>query len=131
VDTSAIYALLVADDEEHESSRAMLTFLDKTDVVLVTSSYVLRETTALLQSRIGIPAVRVLQEKVFPLLEIEWITRDLYERAVSALLAASKRQVSLTDWTSFEVMRKRGIEAVFAFDDHFEEQGFELVSRTK
>jgi predicted nucleic acid-binding protein len=55
----------------------------------------------------------------------------LYARAVSTLHAASKRQVSLTDWTSFEVMRKRGIEAVFAFGDHFEEQGFELISRTQ
>ena len=128
LDTSAIYALLVPEDDEHERSRAILAFLDQMDAELVTSSYVLQETAALLQSRIGVSAVRIFQEKLFPVLEIEWITRDLYERAVVALLAASKRQVSLTDWTSFEVMRKRGIKAAFAFDDHFEEQGFELVS---
>ena len=128
LDTSAIYALLVQEDEEHEHASGILASLDQTDVELVTSSFVLQETVALLQARIGVSAARVFQERVFPVLEIEWIARDLYERAVAALLAASKRQVSLTDWTSFQVMRQRGIKAAFAFDDHFEEQGFELLS---
>jgi predicted nucleic acid-binding protein len=128
LDTSAIYALLVPEDEQHEHARGILASLDQTDVELVSSSFVLQETVALLQARIGVSAVRVFQERVFPVLEIEWIARDLYERAVATLLAASKRQVSLTDWTSFEVMRQRGIKAAFAFDDHFKEQGFELLS---
>jgi predicted nucleic acid-binding protein len=128
LDTSAIYALLVPEDEEHERSRAILKLLDETHVEFVSSSFVLQESAALLQSRIGVSAVRLFQEKVFPVLEIEWVTKDLYERAVTALLAAAKRQVSLTDWTSFEVMRKWRIQTAFAFDDHFEEQGFELLS---
>ncbi len=128
LDTSAIYALLVPEDEEHERSRAILKSLDETHVEFVSSSFVLQESAALLQSRIGVSAVRLFQEKVFPVLEIEWVTKDLYERAMTALFAAAKRQVSLTDWTSFEVMRKRRIQTAFAFDGHFEEQGFELLS---
>jgi predicted nucleic acid-binding protein len=128
LDTSAIYALLVPEDEEHERARAILRSLDQTDVELVSSSYILQESVALLQSRIGISAARLFQEKVLPVLGVEWITKDLYDRAAAALLAASKRNVSLTDWTSFEVMRKRGIQRAFAFDGHFEEQGFKLLS---
>ncbi len=128
VDTSAIYALLVAEDDEHEHARSVLESLDAANVKLVSSSFVLHESLALLQARVGMAAVRLFQEKVFPVLDVEWITNDVYERGLAALLAASKRHISLADWTSFEIMRKRGIQSVFAFDDHFEEQGFEILS---
>ena len=130
VDTSGFYALLVAEGNDHERARSVLASLDAAEVELVSSSFVLQETLALLQARIGIAAVRTFQEKVFPALDVEWITQDVYERALAALLAASKRHVSLTDWTSFEIMRNRGIQTAFAFDEHFEEQGFDLLSPT-
>jgi len=40
-------------------------------------------------------------------------------------LTAARRQLSLVDCISFEVMRRRGIKTAFTFDDHFAEQGFE------
>lgn len=128
VDTSAIYALLVAEDEKHDHAKAILASLPEDEANLVSSSYVLQETVALLQARIGVPAVRTFQQMAVPALEIVWITESLYQRAMAALLAAAKRGVSLTDWTSFEVMRERGIERAFAFDRHFAEQGFISIS---
>ena len=44
-----------------------------------------------------------------------------------ALLAASRRKVSLVDCMSFEVMRRYGIRSAFAFDPHFSEQDFLLI----
>ena len=131
VDTSAIYAYLVADDDRHEEAKALVESFESVDPTLVSSSYVLQETVALLQARIGVPAVRTFQKSVAPALEVEWITGTLYARAMAALLAAGKRGVSLTDWTSFEVMRARGIEQAFAFDGHFEDQGFRVLSRDR
>ena len=55
---------------------------------------------------------------------VVWVDADLLGRATTALLAASRRSVSLVDWTSFTVMRERAIELAFAFDDDFTEQGF-------
>jgi uncharacterized protein len=46
---------------------------------------------------------------------------------VSAMLAAGQRDVSLVDWTSFELMRRLGVNTAFAFDDDFAEQGFDLL----
>jgi predicted nucleic acid-binding protein len=43
---------------------------------------------------------------------------------VAALLAAATSDVSLVDWTSFELMRRKGIETALTFDDDFERQGF-------
>jgi predicted nucleic acid-binding protein len=48
---------------------------------------------------------------------------------VTASLAAPRRRVSLVDWASFELMRRRGIERAFAFDRDFSTQGFEIVPR--
>lgn len=51
----------------------------------------------------------------------------LHRRAITAMLAARRRPVSLVDWTSFEVMRSRGIGSAFAFDDDFAAQGFTVL----
>ncbi len=40
------------------------------------------------------------------------------------MLAANRRQLSLVDCVSFAAMRELGIEHYFAFDQHFDEQGF-------
>jgi predicted nucleic acid-binding protein len=128
VDTSAIYALLVEEDDRHERARAILSELQRENVSLVSTSFVVQESVALLQSRIGVSAVRTLHQLVVPTLEIEWVESTHYERAMLALLAASRREVSLADWTSFDTMRRRGIERAFAFDPHFAEQGFAVLS---
>jgi predicted nucleic acid-binding protein len=127
-DTSALYAFLVAEDENHERAKSILAALRAEAPTLVSSSYVIQETVALLQTRIGVPAVRTFQQIVAPALEVAWIEGALHERAMAALLAAGKRDVSLTDWTSFEVMRDRGIERAFAFDPDFADQGFVVLS---
>ena len=127
-DTSALYAFLVREDENHERAKALLASLRTEATRLVSSSFVVQETAALLQPRIGVPAARRFQQSVVPALEVEWIGEALYQRGMAALLAAGKRDVSLTDWTSFEVMRERGIERALAFDDDFADQGFVLLS---
>lgn len=127
VDTSGLYALLVAEDARHDAARHALRVLQDQGAVLVTTSFVLQETIALLQARAGIAAVRTFERLVVPSLEVVWVDEPLYRRALGALLAANRRAVSLTDWTSFEVMRSRQIQQAFAFDPHFVEQGFENV----
>ena len=53
-----------------------------------------------------------------------WVDEALHDRAVAALLAADRREVSLVDWTSFELLRTHALDTAFAFDSHFWEQGF-------
>jgi predicted nucleic acid-binding protein len=66
--------------------------------------------------------------KIMPLLQVEWMTSEYHRFATSALLSVNLRDLSLVDCSSFESMRRLGIEKVFAFDDHFQLQGFELVN---
>jgi predicted nucleic acid-binding protein len=73
-------------------------------------------------------AVITFQNDVMPVLVILWVDEELHRRAVSALLTANRRRLSLVDCASFESMRQVGLRQVFAFDTHFTEQGFEVLS---
>ncbi|MDR7522811.1 MAG: PIN domain-containing protein [Armatimonadota bacterium] len=127
VDTSGLYAILDRDDGFHAPAAAGWQDFIEQRVPLVTHSYVLVETVALTQRRLGPPAVRVLRDDVIPVLDVVWVEERLHDMAMTALLAAGRRDVSLVDWVSFELMRLRGVLQAFAFDEHFVEQGFTLV----
>lgn len=127
VDTSAFFAVLDADDENHNAARQVWEDLLTREVVLVCSNYVLVETLALVQRRLGIPAVRAFQEDIVPVLNVEWVGESIHQVGVSSVLTAARRGLSLVDCVSFEVMRRLGIKTAFVFDRHFEEQGFECL----
>jgi predicted nucleic acid-binding protein len=127
IDTSAFYALLDRDDENHRKAKNAWVDLLKNENTLITSNYVLVETFALLQHRLGIEAVRGFQNDILPLVNIEFVISELHRSGVSALLSASRRNLSLVDCVSFEMMRTLEIKTAFAFDPHFKEQGFNML----
>jgi len=127
VDTSAFIAVLARDDENHGRAKCAWRALLEQRTPLVTSSYVLTETAAVLQHRMGVAAVRVLHQDLYPILAIEWVGGTLHEKGMGGVLAANRTDLSLVDCVSFEVMRQRGIRKAFAFDKHFKEQGFDVV----
>ncbi len=127
VDTSAFFAVLDADDENHDAARQVWEDLLTREVVLVCSNYVLVETLALVQRRLGLPAVRTFQEDIMPVLNVEWVDETIHQVGIASVLAAARRGLSLVDCVSFEIMRRLGIKMAFTFDPHFEEQGFECL----
>lgn len=127
IDTSAFLALLDADDSGHRRTRAAWVTLLESNVSLSTSNYILVETFALVQNRLGLEAVRVFQEDIVPLLDIRPIDAQVHTAAIGALLAAGRKHLSLVDCSSFEIMRRSGIRKAFTLDRHFREQGFECV----
>jgi len=127
VDTSAFFAVLDADDGNHDRARQVWEDLLTQEAVLVCSNYVLVETLALVQRRLGLPAVRTFQEDIMPVLNVEWVDETIHQVGIASVLAAARRGLSLVDCVSFEIMRRLGIKTAFAFDHHFEEQGFECL----
>jgi predicted nucleic acid-binding protein len=127
VDTSGFFALLDRDDADHKKARKIWSDVLNPENTLITSNYVIVESFALIQHRLGLEAVRGFHEDMLPLINIEWIDAGTHKSAVSALLAASKRRLSLVDCVSFETMRTLGIKTVFAFDPHFVELGFKCI----
>lgn len=126
VDTSALLAVADADDQFHHSAQeTWVQLLDGGDR-LVTTNYVALETTALFQRRLGLAAVRILNQAILPVVEMLWISKAIHDVAVSTLLSANRRQLSLVDLTSFAVMRGHVVESAFTFDRHFAQQGFSI-----
>ena len=128
VDTSALYAILDADDQNHEPAKRARTDLVSQGTEIICTSYILIETFALAQHRLGMEAVKVLQEDMSPVLHVEWIDEGTHHAGITALLIAARRELSLVDCVSFDVMRRLGLKAAFTFDAHFAEQGFEQIS---
>lgn len=124
VDTSAIYAVLDRSDANHEAARDCWFRLLESGDPLFTTNYVLVESCALAQSRLGLDAVRSIQDDLLPVIEIAWVDEATHALAMTALLAAQRRKLSLVDCVSFAVMRQRGAQMAFAFDRHFAEERF-------
>ena len=124
VDTSAIYAVLDRKDENHTSAEEQWHALLDAGSPLLTTNYVVVESCALAQSRLGMDAVRTIQDEILPAMELLWIDEENHRLAMAALLAARRRKLSLVDCTSFSVMRQAGIRIAFAYDRHFAEEGF-------
>ena len=94
---------------------------------LVTSNYVLVESSALVQRRLGLEALRALADILVPMLRPLRIDEELHAVAVAALFTASRRKLSLVDCTSFELVRRHGLTEALALDDDFARQGFLLL----
>lgn len=91
------------------------------------TNYVLLETVALVQRRLGMEAVRTLEEDILPLVRVIWVAEGHHRAGMAALLTAGRRDLSLVDCVSFLIMRASAIRRVFAFDDDFRRQGFEVL----
>jgi hypothetical protein len=127
VDTSAILALRSPRDDFHTEAVATFGRLQKREAPLLTTSYVLVETYALLRGRLGQEAVRAFRDHLEPLLDVAWIDRGVHEEGLDIVVKAGRRGPSLVDATAFIVARRRGITEAFAFDPHFAAAGLEPV----
>jgi uncharacterized protein len=127
-DTSGLFALLVKNDYMYVRARENFQYFAENNVQLVTSSFVLVEVGALLQRRIGLAPVNDFNAKILPLLNVVWADDHWYAKAMQRLLIHNRRDVSLVDCLSFEIMDALGIRYAFAFDKHFEENGFTLAA---
>ena len=124
VDTSFLVALLDEDDERAGEAAGAWRRLATRRTRVLTSNYVVLESCAVAQRRLGLPAVRRLVRQLLAPVTVEWITRSDHEAALEALLLAGRPGLSMVDCTSFELMHRLDVGECLAFDDHFAELGF-------
>jgi len=125
LDTSAIYAWAdAADSNHHTAIRCLQAILDAGEELL-THNYVLVESIALLQARLG-PAAAVRLAKDSRVFVIEGVDDDLHAAGIRELEGSKKRHLSLVGHISFLVMRRRHLATALAFDPDFTLAGFRL-----
>ena len=129
VDTSAFYALMDRSDGNYKKAADMWASLLEKNLYLYTSNYVIVETLALLQSRLGFEAANLWYRDVLSLAETLWTDGAIHNLAHELWLSLGRSKLSFVDCVSFVTMRHYKIEKVFGFDRHFEEQGFEILNK--
>ena len=122
VDTSAWYAIIDKNDQDHAAALGKIRILDRP---LLTSNYIFDETLTLLKSRLGSPIAiqfgqKLWNQEVSALLRI---TEEDEEKAWTIFRQYEDKGFSFTDCTSFALMERLDIKTVFAFDDHFVQYG--------
>jgi len=127
IDTSALLAVLDADDANHKAARPFWERIVAAGDTLVSHNYVLVETSALALRKLGLEALRLLERDIVPILHVIWVNKEIHASGASAQLVAARRSLSLVDCVSFEVMRRSGIRTAFSFDRHFREYGYEIL----
>jgi predicted nucleic acid-binding protein len=127
LDTSAIYALADRNDRYHAEAGRILAGLTAAGEEFVLHSYVMGESAALLQSRLGRRAALAFLAEAGAH-HLEWIGPDLHGEAVAMLGRLKGEGIGLADCASFVVMRYRGIREAFSFAPHFADQGFRLAA---
>jgi uncharacterized protein len=127
IDTSAFIALIDSDDEFHSTAANLFKEVVESDEKFCTSNYVLLETIFLLQREIGLPAVNDFRKFMLPLVNIIWVDEKINNDCLNNLIAAEKRKISLTDYSSFYILDSFKIGRVFTFDKHFKEKDYQIL----
>lgn len=125
-DSSAILALLDADDADHDRAAAIARRIAADQRPTFVTNYIEAEAHALLLRKVGrslarewllaggLPVVRVLAQEE--------------ERAKELIARYTDKDWSLCDAISFAVMERRRVRTAFSFDAHFRQYGkFEVL----
>ena len=125
LDTSAVVALADSSDENHTEAVAALDRVAARGQGVLTHNYILVESAALLQSRIGLRSALAFLSDAEKF-TVHWVTPRDHADAVTRLAERNRRGLSLVDCMSFTVMRNYGVSAALAYDADFEAEGFEV-----
>jgi uncharacterized protein len=127
VDTSGWLALADRHDRDHGRTLEFGRRIGRGEFgKQVTTNYVATETLTMVRRRLGVAAAVSLAKMFAESDEIRvfWIEPVHHEEAVRLMAAHADKEWSLTDCTSFVVMRALEIRQALSLDDHFTQAGF-------
>ena len=127
IDTSAIFAIISPLDHFHERAAATYSdLLDRGDSLHITS-YILVETAALAQRRLGFEPLKKFVQSIQGVIDIYWIDRVAHEEAWRRMVQHGGGRISLVDWSTI-VVAEQTRSIIFAFDQDFSSQGLQVIS---
>ncbi len=123
LDTSCIYALADTDDRNHAKAVRAFDAARNAGEEVATHCYVLVESAALLQRRLGLRVALAFLEDAANFTLI-WVDGNLHGRAVEYQRRTGLADLSLVDAVSFVMMGEMKISHYLGFDRHFDSVGF-------
>jgi predicted nucleic acid-binding protein len=129
VDASAYVAALRSDDAHHQEAMTLLAGLNAQGSRLVTTTFVVAETHALLLRYLGGPAARRFLQNL-DASRVTTIVHPLSDDIIAAktlLYRYTDKDFSLADAVSFVVIARLGLTASLTFDGHFRQYGLRVL----
>lgn len=130
VDTSAWLALADSHDRDHPRAREFGRRIARGEFgKQVTTNYVLTEAVTIIRRRLGLDTAVSFAEAVDGSDEVRvfWIEPVHHREAIELMAAQSDKSWSVTDCTSFVVMRAFDISSAFTLDEDFAQAGFAVL----
>lgn len=129
VDTSAWLALINEADTDHLKVRAIRDkLLHSKKSFLVTNYIIIEIANSLCKARWRTRAVKLINSiYATEFIEVIEIDKGIYDEAWDMYSSRNDKEWSLTDCTSFVVMKKYDIRDAFTNDHHFEQSGFNIL----
>ena len=122
VDTNALFAYAVPDDEHHQVVKQ---WFRRNRVPLVVSDYIVDEILTLMRARGQAARATQLGELLFSgsLVSIHYLTEDDIQAAWQVFRTYTDKEWSFTDCTSKVIVERLGITHALSFDQHFRQFG--------
>jgi len=129
VDTAGWVACADGADPAHARSCAARDAALEAKHALVTTDFVVDETLTLLRLRLGLDAAEAWWHQIDRSSRLRWerIDSDRFERARQLFFQYRDKDFSLTDCTSFVVMREVRLTHALTTDRHFRQMGFQVL----
>jgi len=125
IDTSAFCAMTNPKDRYNLRAKEIYQGLETARPIIHTSDYVLDEVYTLLRMRASHDtAVNFMNGMDKSNIVVLRVAEDIIEAAKTIFKRYGDKKLSFTDCTSFALINNLGIDAVFAFDEHFKYQPY-------
>lgn len=120
VDSSAIVALLVKNDRNHEQAVEVLSRLTRQGAELVLSNFIIADYNLIAVHANSFKAREWLLTNTWP---VERVERLDEKRALVIIRTYADKDFSYTDATSFAMIERFAIDLAFTYDRHFQQYG--------
>jgi predicted nucleic acid-binding protein len=129
VDTGGWMACADRSDPAHAACTAARDATLEAGRILITTDFVVDETLTLIRFRLGLAAASAWWQQIDGSGRLRWerVENDRFERARQLLFQYRDKDVSLTDCTSFAVMRELKVTTIITTDRHFRQVGFDVL----
>jgi predicted nucleic acid-binding protein len=126
-DTSALRALAMRNDQNHERAAAFLHAHPEARFVM--TELILAEFVTRARARAGAAAAVGIARKFLASRRYQVVFSDpqLVEAALDWMERFADKRLSLTDCSSFELMARLGLSRAFTFDRDFRDCGFQMI----
>ena len=129
VDTGAWLALHDKQDQFHKQAIEASARIEKEKIELVTSDFIFDESLTFIRYRASHDAAVLFGSSLLhsSIVSMVSVDRDLLHLAFELFRKYKDQDFSLTDCTSFVLMKRLKLTTCFTFDSHFPHMGFRML----